>query len=76
MGIVYIPLGYSTDLLSNMDEIHGGSPYGSGTLSKNDGSRLPSELEKKIAIHHGKHVAGFIKRIKQINYVKNDSKRY
>ena len=27
-GIIYVPLGYSCPLLFNLDEVHGGSPYG------------------------------------------------
>ena len=50
-GIIYVPLGYKTafPLLSNLTEVHGGSPWGAGTFSvclfhpiveSNFGSRL------------------------------------
>lgn len=34
-GIIYVPLGYKTvfPMLSNLDEVHGGSPWGAGTFS-------------------------------------------
>lgn len=54
-GMVFVPLGYSTPKLFDMDAPHGGSPYGAGTLAGPDGSRQPSALEKDIAEAHGKH---------------------
>ena len=54
-GMVFVPLGYSTPKLFDMDAPHGGSPYGAGTLPGPDGSRQPSALEKDIAEAHGKH---------------------
>lgn len=50
-GLPYIPLGYATAFpeLTSFDEVHGGSPYGAGTLAGADGSREPSNLELKIA---------------------------
>lgn len=34
-GFVFVPLGYKTTfpLLSNLDEVHGGSPWGAGTFA-------------------------------------------
>ncbi|KAJ3564662.1 hypothetical protein NP233_g8150 [Leucocoprinus birnbaumii] len=54
-GMIFVPLGYKTafPLLMNMEEIHGGSPWGAGTFAGADGSRRPSELEKKIATNQG-----------------------
>jgi NAD(P)H dehydrogenase (quinone) len=54
-GMVFKPLGYKSggDLFS-MNEVRGGSPYGSGTYSGVDGSRQPSELELKVAKFQGK----------------------
>lgn len=56
-GVIYVPLGYSTPLLSDNSEVIGGSPYGAGTLSGGDGSRQPSEKELQIATHQGKQFA-------------------
>ena len=56
-GMLFVPTGYSCPLQVNMDEIHGGSPYGAGTYTGADGSRQPSQLELQIAEHQGKHFA-------------------
>ena len=34
-GIIFVPLGYKTvfPMLSNLEEVHGGSPWGAGTFS-------------------------------------------
>lgn len=55
-GIIYIPLGYKNVLaeLANIDEIHGGSPWGAGTLAGADGSRTASEIELRTAQIQGK----------------------
>ncbi|KAF8550531.1 flavoprotein WrbA [Imleria badia] len=54
-GIVFVPLGYSRTFaqLGNLDEAHGGSPWGAGALAGGDGSRQPSALELEIANIHG-----------------------
>ncbi|KJA27931.1 benzoquinone reductase [Hypholoma sublateritium FD-334 SS-4] len=50
-GIIYVPLGYSQVFaqLTNITEIHGGSPWGAGTIASSDGSRQPSALELEVA---------------------------
>ena len=50
-GIIFVPLGYAKAfaLQSNLDEIHGGSPYGAGTFAGADGSRQPTKLEKLLS---------------------------
>ena len=53
-GMIYVPLGYTSPKLTDMSEIHGGSPYGPGTLAGGDGQRAVSELEKEIARDYGK----------------------
>jgi len=57
LGMIFVPMGYSTPLLFGMDEVRGGSPYGAGTFAGPDGSRQPSATEIKIAVHHGEHFA-------------------
>lgn len=47
-----------------MAEIHGGSPYGAGTIASSDGSRQPSELELQIAQHQGSHFAQIVTALK------------
>jgi len=61
-GMVYVPLGGSSQALFKM-ELHGGGPLGAGTLAGADGKRQPSDLEKEIAHHQGKHTAEFVKRL-------------
>ncbi|KAF5135258.1 hypothetical protein DV495_001003 [Geotrichum candidum] len=55
-GIIYVPLGYRdvAHLLSNLEEPHGGSPWGAGTFAAPDGSRQPSKLELEVAEIQGK----------------------
>mmetsp|Transcript_24908 Transcript_24908/g.80225 ORF Transcript_24908/g.80225 Transcript_24908/m.80225 type:complete len:208 (+) Transcript_24908:110-733(+) len=64
-GMVFVPLGYSTPLRLKMDEMVGGSPYGSGTFAGGDGSRTPSETELQIAEHQGSHFTGFVAKLKK-----------
>lgn len=54
-GIIYVPLGYGAlfPKLANLDEVHGGSPWGAGTFAAGDGSRQPSKLELEIAEGQG-----------------------
>lgn len=56
-GMVFVPLGYVESKVFSFDEPHGASPYGSGTFAGPDGSRQPSDLEKGIALSHGRHFA-------------------
>lgn len=58
-GMVYVPLGYKNSFaaLSNLEEVHGGSPWGAGAIAGGDGSRLPSELELELAFVQGKSFA-------------------
>ncbi|VDC00161.1 unnamed protein product [Peniophora sp. CBMAI 1063] len=55
-GISYVPLGYANAFaqLTNLSEVHGGSPWGAGTFAGGDGSRQPSALELEIATIQGK----------------------
>lgn len=55
-GIIYVPLGYkhTFPLTTNLEEVHGGSPWGAGTFSNSDGSRQPSKLELEMANLQGK----------------------
>lgn len=54
-GIIYTPLGYANNFgqLTNLSEVHGGSPWGAGTFAGGDGSRTPTELELEIATIQG-----------------------
>ncbi|KAG6603033.1 NAD(P)H:quinone oxidoreductase, type IV [Phytophthora cinnamomi] len=61
--VTFVPLGYRSPLLFNMDEIHGGSPWGAGTLAGGDGSRQPSKLELDVAKVQGESFAGVAKKL-------------
>eukprot|EP00965_Chrysotila_dentata_P064163 2124641-Pleurochrysis_carterae.AAC.1 len=52
-GMIYVPIGPSSPLIFDLTEPHGGSAYGAGTLAGPDGSRVPLELECKLAAHQG-----------------------
>jgi len=64
-GIIYVPLGYKTTFatLSNLEEVRGGSPWGAGTFSGGDGSRMPSALELDLAKTQGKSFATAISKV-------------
>lgn len=57
LGMIVVPVPYSSKELMEMKEISGGSPYGAGTMSGLDGSRQPSENELAIARAQGRHLA-------------------
>ena len=56
-GMTIVGLPYSFQGQMRLDEITGGSPYGSTTIAGGDGSRRPSENELAAARHQGELVA-------------------
>ena len=56
-GMVVVGLPYAFAGQMGVDEIKGGSPYGSSTITDCDGSRMPSAIELEAARYQGKHVA-------------------
>ncbi|KAK9329047.1 flavoprotein-like protein [Lipomyces starkeyi] len=44
------PGGGQEVTLTNLTEVHGGSPWGAGTFAGGDGFRQPSALEKEVAM--------------------------
>ena len=56
-GMVVVGLPYAFQGQSRFDEITGGSPYGASTITKPDGSRMPSDNELAGARYQGRHVA-------------------
>ncbi|KAJ2917062.1 hypothetical protein MD484_g3347, partial [Candolleomyces efflorescens] len=64
-GIIFVPFGYYTAFkeMSNLDEVHGGSPWGAGTLAGGDGSRQPSALELGIAKNQGESFTKILSRV-------------
>ncbi|KAF9038658.1 NADH-quinone oxidoreductase [Panaeolus papilionaceus] len=65
-GIIYVPLGYSNTFaqLSNVDEVHGGSPWGAGTVAASGGQRQPSALELEVAEIQGKAFYDILSKVK------------
>ncbi|KAJ6517380.1 flavoprotein-like protein [Mycena vitilis] len=65
-GVIYVPLGYAHAFgqLTNLTEVHGGSPWGAGTYAASDGSRQPSALELEIATIQGKAFYGVVSKVK------------
>jgi NAD(P)H dehydrogenase (quinone) len=47
-----------------MEEISGCSPYGASTITKPDGSRMPSENELAGARFQGRHVAQIASKLR------------
>ena len=62
-GMVFIPLGYIDPKVFSYEEIHGGSPWGSGTYAGPDGSRQPTSMELSIAENHGRYFAKLTAKI-------------
>ncbi|KAM0670079.1 hypothetical protein ACQRIT_002591 [Beauveria bassiana] len=62
-GIHYVPLGYGKTFaqLSDLSEVHGGSPWGAGTFAAGDGSRQPTAKELEIATLQGEAFYNAIK---------------
>ncbi|KAM5534732.1 hypothetical protein V8D89_011596 [Ganoderma adspersum] len=65
-GIIFVPLGYAKTFaqLTNLSEVHGGSPWGAGTFAAPDGSRQPTALELNIAQTQGRHFWETVSRVK------------
>lgn len=62
-GLIVVGLPYSFQGQMTMDEITGGSPYGAATITKGDGSRLPSANELDGARFQGRHIAEIAKKL-------------
>ncbi|OMJ12105.1 NAD(P)H dehydrogenase (quinone) FQR1 [Smittium culicis] len=56
-GMIYVPLGFTHDNLFLVDQVVGGSAYGSGAIASITGQRPVSDKEIEIAIHHGESFA-------------------
>ena len=56
-GMVIVGLPYAFQGQIRIDEITGGSPYGTSTIAGGKGERMPSENELAAARFQGKHVA-------------------
>jgi NAD(P)H dehydrogenase (quinone) len=56
-GMVIVGLNYGHQGQMTLDEIVGGSPYGTSTVAGGQGQRQPSAIELEGARHHGKLIA-------------------
>lgn len=56
-GMVVVGLNYGFAGQMKLDEITGGSPYGTTTITGGDGSRMPSENELEGARYQGREIA-------------------
>ena len=56
-GIIYIPPGYAPapELMMDLEDMHGGSAWGAGTLAAPDGSRQPTKREIAITKKQGEY---------------------
>ncbi len=55
-GMVYVPAGYIFGKLQfDNSFVHGGSPYGPGTLAGPTGASVPHALEIEFAEAYGEH---------------------
>jgi len=64
-GMVVAGLPYTFEGQERIDEITGGSPYGSSTIAGNTGERMPSENELAAARFQGKYVAIIASKLTQ-----------
>ncbi|KAF8508286.1 hypothetical protein JB92DRAFT_3121043 [Gautieria morchelliformis] len=48
----------------NLNEVHGGGPFGAGTFAGGDGSRQPSALELSVSTTQGKSFYESVSRTK------------
>lgn len=55
-GMIYVPLGYAGafELLGDLNEVRGGTPWGAGTFASGDGSRQPTTKELQLAQAQGR----------------------
>ncbi|KAJ3218050.1 hypothetical protein HDU67_006750 [Dinochytrium kinnereticum] len=56
-GMIFVPFGYGHPNLHDNTEVHGGGPWGAGTIAGGDGSRQPHEKELAVAHAQGKKFA-------------------
>ncbi|CAF1028773.1 unnamed protein product [Brachionus calyciflorus] len=62
-GINFVPIGYKSQKLGDNSDIHGGSPWGAGTITGADGKRMPSQLELDVAHFQGLEFGNLLKRV-------------
>jgi len=63
-GMLFAPIGYTSTKLFELT-VHGGSPWGSGTIAGGDGSRKASPEELEVSTHQGKLIIGYASSMKK-----------
>ncbi len=62
-GMIIVGLPYTFQGQTRIDEVTGGSPYGTSTIAGGKGERMPSENEIAAARFQGKHVTQIAKKL-------------
>lgn len=62
-GMVVVGMPYALPEMTDISEMHGGSPLGAATIAGADGSRTPSEQELTMARYQGAHVAAIAAKL-------------
>jgi NAD(P)H dehydrogenase (quinone) len=75
LGFIYVGLPYTCTLQNGVGEVKGGSPYGSATIAGGDGSRQPSNSEKKMAEFQGKHATSIGNKLFSSNNNNNNNNK-
>lgn len=81
-GMLFFPILYTLGAgisgMFEIEEVRGGSPFGSGTYAGTDGKRNPTEIELRQAFHQGKCIAAISKKLKRDpqNYLHNIARRW
>lgn len=63
MGMAIVGVPYSSQELTYLDDVSGGTPYGASTIAGPRGERQPTENELAVARAQGRHVAGFAAKV-------------
>jgi NAD(P)H dehydrogenase (quinone) len=62
-GMIVVGLNYGFAGQMKLDEVTGGSPYGTTTITGGDGSRMPTENELAGARYQGREIAETAKKL-------------
>ena len=65
-GMIFVPTGYHTPTMFQLDIVQGGSAYGAGTFAGPDGSRMPSDNELERAKLQGEGFGKVAKKLKVV----------
>jgi NAD(P)H dehydrogenase (quinone) len=56
-GLVYVPIGYARPEVASLEEAHGNTPYGAGTVAGPTGQLQPKASELAVARYQGETTA-------------------